>query len=1329
MIVNRICSLLLVALFVGQLGAQVDITSPGDTIQGVPNDGDWPAAESPELAIDDDISTKYLHFKGETQSTGFQVTPRAGATIVTGLTFTTANDAVERDPIAFELYGSNASIDGPYTLIASGEIVDFAQATAWPRHTMNTTPITFANTTACLHYQLLFPRVRNAAGANSMQIAEVELLGSSGGQTPSDPGSQNPADPSTWSSLVISEFKAINDSGQSTTVEGKTVYPDWIELRNPGTTAVNLLGWHLTDDPCNLTKWAMPAITLAPGDYLLVYASGIEEQDHPENWPYRDQAGYYHTNFTLSGEGDYLALVSPDLEVAYEYGSRVDGTGYPPQQVDLSYGLYADRKQYFSTPTPGRANGMGCDGISGEPTFSHEGGTFTGVFFLLELSASNPDAVIYYTINGTTPTTASLRYTGPFMVVGTMEVLARVYEPDKAPGPVVGRTYVALANDVAAFSSDLPIVIVDTDSQGIGGSFVSVSSVFIDVGEGGRAKITDPANFAGRGGIRIRGSSTAGGPKPQYAFEIWDEYNQDRDVSLLGLPADSDWVLYAPYSYDRALINNALAYELSNQIGRYAVRTRFVEMYLNRDNSTVSAGDYVGLYVLMEKVKRGTDRVDVEKLEPWDSAEPRIAGGYMLKIDRPDPGDSGFRTARGNPTYGDGTFCFVDPKQVEITTKQAAWIKGYLNDFEAALYGSNFADPEAGYAKYIDVDSFIDHNLLNMLTMNVDALRLSTHLHKSREGKLEMGPIWDFDRAMNSTDGRDDNPETWHGSGDGTDYLNYVWWNRLFDDSNFWQKYIDRWFALRKGPFSTESLNATIDAMADEIREAQARNYAKWPGVGPRYGSFQGEIDNLKNWLKKRCAWVDKQFVAPPTIVPDGGRFETGCQVVLANPNAGGVLYYTLDGSDPRPTDSVATLVNSTTLVAENAVKRVLVPTAAIGDAWRTSPAFDDSAWTSGTGGVGFERGTGYEPYINIDLSNPMYSRNASCYIRIPFAIADVTGALNSMMLNVRYDDGFVAYLNGVEIARASFTGAPAWNSAASGSHDDSVAVFFEAFDVSAYAGLLQQGQNLLAIQGMNSGTTSSDFLIGVELVAGEIVMPDGDGQPGTVYTYTGPITITESTRIKARVLVASNAYSPWSGLAQTIFDVGSAAQSVRINEIMYNPDGAEDAEYVELVNAGPSAVTLYDALREAPWRFTDNPADPAIDFLFPTDPPVTLAPGECLLLVKDLAGFDAAYGIPVDVQVLEWGRGKLANSGDTIQLCIPGNESFDGARSWTGADAVTYSDGSHPEAFVTGIDLWPTEPDGYGMALGRIDPQADGSDPANWQAAIPSPGVFVVTP
>ncbi|NQV34631.1 MAG: hypothetical protein HQ515_18200, partial [Phycisphaeraceae bacterium] len=153
-----------------------DITTPGDAVQGLPNDDDWPATETPDLAFDDNTATKYLHRKGGAMATGFQVTPMVGATVVTGLTLTTANDVPNRDPITFELSGSNAGIDGPYELIAAGDVVDFAGEADWPRFTPNETAIEFENAVAYTHYQIVFPTLRGASEA-LMQISEVELNG------------------------------------------------------------------------------------------------------------------------------------------------------------------------------------------------------------------------------------------------------------------------------------------------------------------------------------------------------------------------------------------------------------------------------------------------------------------------------------------------------------------------------------------------------------------------------------------------------------------------------------------------------------------------------------------------------------------------------------------------------------------------------------------------------------------------------------------------------------------------------------------------------------------------------------------------------------------------------------------------------------------------------------------------------------------------------------------------------------------------------------------------------------------------------------------------
>ncbi|MHC4085013.1 MAG: LamG-like jellyroll fold domain-containing protein [Planctomycetota bacterium] len=153
-----------------------DVTSPGDAIKGYPDDGDWPGGEAPLYVIDDNPNTKFLHFKGDNETSGFQVTAALNGRIVTGITLTTGNDAPERDPVVVEISGSNVGIDGPYTPIATVNVTDFDQVDPWPRNTKNATPLTFANAVAYDHYQVLFTVIRLPENGCCMQVSEVELL-------------------------------------------------------------------------------------------------------------------------------------------------------------------------------------------------------------------------------------------------------------------------------------------------------------------------------------------------------------------------------------------------------------------------------------------------------------------------------------------------------------------------------------------------------------------------------------------------------------------------------------------------------------------------------------------------------------------------------------------------------------------------------------------------------------------------------------------------------------------------------------------------------------------------------------------------------------------------------------------------------------------------------------------------------------------------------------------------------------------------------------------------------------------------------------------------
>jgi hypothetical protein len=549
--------------------------------------------------------------------------------------------------------------------------------------------------------------------------------------------------------------------------------------------------------------------------------------------------------------------------------------------------------RYFGEPTPGLPNGAGVPTVAPSPQASRAPGAFSAPV-TVELSTELADATIRFTTNGSEPSESSTAYTEPVAISTTVVLKAKTFKDGFLPSATLVQNYFLVDSSVANFTSNLPIFVL-IPSGAVGSTTLTPGQfLLIDRGEDGRASITGPAFFAGNMGIKTRGSSTEGTPKRSYAFEVRDAAGEDIDVTLLGMPADSDWVFQAAYSFDRAHLRNPLAYDLSNQCGTYATRSRFCEVFVGASTGPLRSAGYSGIYAFMEKIKRGRERVNVEALEPHHQSEPEISGGYMFKIDRLDPGDSGF--SAGGQILG-----FVEPKEREVVGGQRAWITAYINQFVSVLNSANSSDPENGYARFIDVPSWIDHHIINVLTKNVDALRLSTYYYKDRNGKIGAGPVWDFDRSMNSTDGRDDDPRTWNGTGDATTFFTWPWWIQLFRDQAFFRRYRARWRELRTGPLSTANVDATIDRMAAEIEEAQVRDSQRWGQATP--AQWRQEIILLKRWLSDRSTWIDGQLIDPPTFSQEGGPVSEGFQLELSSLE--GTIYYTLDGSDPRATSGV----------------------------------------------------------------------------------------------------------------------------------------------------------------------------------------------------------------------------------------------------------------------------------------------------------------------------------------------------------------------------------------------------------------------------------------
>ncbi|MBI9016778.1 MAG: lamin tail domain-containing protein [Phycisphaerae bacterium] len=1016
--------------------------------------------------------------------------------------------------------------------------------------------------------------------------------------------------------VVINEIMAKNSS---TLQDSEGAYPDWIELKNLSNQSINLQGWSLADSVDRLNLWLFPDVIIPAEGFLIVFAS--EKTNIPSTVE-------LHASFKLDGDGEYLTLINSDGMIVHEFNP-----GFPEIPEDVSFGLTVDPdglhfiESYFHQPTPGADNQKAE--LSTEPTFSKNSNTFADDF-TLEINTDELNTDIRYTTDGAAPTESSFLYVGPIPINQSVSVRARVFASYKLPGPVVQRDFIKLASDIQDFSSDLPVIVLENfGTGGYSDGLRKTADLQIFEPIDGITQLTNDAELSFRAGVKLRGSSTLWQPKKNYSIEAWDQYDNDKNISPFNMPGESDWILYAPYTFDRALIRNAFIFELSNQIGRYAVRTRFCEVFVNTDGGDLTLDDYVGVYVFMEKIKRDKNRVDIEKLSTTDNLSPDITGGYMLKIDRADPGDTGFKTSYGIPEYSDaGTVsdvCHVYPKESDLSAAQMDWIRNiFIEDFETALYGSNFNDPDLGYAQYINTDSFIDHHWLNELTKNADGLRLSNFMYKKRNGKLNMGPIWDFDRTMGcANDNRPADPEGWY------EFTDIDWYGRLFEDIDYMQKRIDRWQELRKNEFSIDNLYAIIDSMATEIGNAQVRNFDRWPDVYPRFDSWQGEVDYLKQWLADRVQWIDSNYIDQPVFVRDENS------IAIANPNLSGTIYYTLDGSDPRlpgglvSPDAFEYTISSEaqTLISANAIKKVLVPTEDVGYDWLFAN-YDDSNWSAGTpiiagktGGIGYDENNDYIPYISYDVEalmnldlNP--EAGSSCYIRIPFEFNDNANDILSLTLKIRFDDAFVAYLNGQEVARSSFVPEVlTWDAKATSNCNEYQGLV--SYDISLSKDVLQTGENMLAIHGLNIATNSSDFLIAPELHA-------------VVAIADNPVELIQSTHVNTRVLSDQQ----WSGLNSQGFSVGPVLENLRITELMYHPQDP-NAEFVELQNIGTETINLNLV------QFTNG-----IDFEFPN---IELFSGEYILVVKNQAVFESIYG--TEFYIAGQYLGSLANDGETIGL------------------------------------------------------------------------------
>lgn len=404
----------------------------------------------------------------------------------------------------------------------------------------------------------------------------------------------------------------------------------------------------------------------------------------------------------------------------------------------------------------------------------------------------------------------------------------------------VSYSVTALDNSVKIYSLQLaidtgiPVLFINTENS----DSILSKDTYLNATAYLDASIENPAwNFEGSLQVKGRGNSTWGMPKKPYKLKFTNK------ASLLGMPADKEWVLLANYS-DKTLIRNYLAFQVSTWAGLpYTPRSTFVELFVN--------GSYYGNYQLTEQVKIAPNRVNIKEMTDDDITGDKVTGGYLLEVDARLGEDFWFYTTKNVPVT------LNDPD--DGIPQQVDYIHTYVQQTEDALFSDSFADETTGYAKYLDPDTFIKWYLVNELFKNNDAnFYSSVYIYKDRLGKLCLGPVWDFDIAAGNINyNGNDNPEGW--------WVNTApWIARLQQDPVFSQKTKAQWLLLRE---QLNGLDTFIDDTALKLKLSEENNFTKWnilnTYVWPNAvvtGSYKGEVSYLKTWMSQRIAWMDAQF-------------------------------------------------------------------------------------------------------------------------------------------------------------------------------------------------------------------------------------------------------------------------------------------------------------------------------------------------------------------------------------------------------------------------------------------------------------------------------------
>lgn len=1146
----------------------------------------------------------------------------------------------------------------------------------------------------------------------------------------------------TAQTVRINEFMALN---QSILTDEDGEYSDWIELYNAGSSAVNLQAWGLSDEVEAPYKWIFPDVTLSPGEYLVVFASSKERDiagnelhtnfnlnGSGEFLSLTDALGNEVTAFDPSYpeqqndfsygyyEGDYVEFSDP---TPGESNKNSSGTTIPTPTFNTKHGFFdapfnleiinplLGGKTYYTTngSTPSKTNGTLYTGainlnktsvIRAISVFENENITNPIYSNIVTQSYLFLDDVIR---QNNTPTGYPAKW-GPYTAISGDAIGDYEMDPDVAKDDASRAELKKALLEIPTISlvTDIPNMFSHSEDPNTGGIYIytgpPLSRTTYGLGRGWERPVSfelfdqNEISLQENCGIRIQGGHSRRPEKnPKHSFQL--VFSSDYGASKLDYPLFGE---DAADKHDRIILragfgNSWLHHghdqrsvatyqediwtkDTQRDMGHPSSRSIYVHLYIN--------GIYWGIYAPSE-------RMDSEFGESYMGGDK---DDYDVIKDYTEVSD-------GNITAWN--------RMMQMANAGLS-----SNDAYQRIQGNNpDGTPNPDLQAYVNVVNLADYMIINFFGGNSD---WDHHNWASMRNRVNPGKgfqflCWDAELMFgsvtsNNLDENNDNcPSRVYQQLLKNDDFKRLLADRiqlhcfnggvLTPDAN-----IERWMERRN--MIEESVNAESARWGDYRKDVHP-----YQSTGPFYlygkDNYWTPRQNrmLTSYFPKRTEAFVQDFkddgIYPNIEAPrfylngtgvSGSIIEKGDQLSMLSSQ--GTIYYTTNGTDPVVWSSISDGANDVTLFAASATKKVLVPKSDIGQDWYTDINYDEAGWkvTGGNpGGIGYETGAGYEDYIRYDVQNEMYSSgtnpNSSCYIRISFNLtSEVISKISDLSLNMRYDDGFVAYLNGEKVAEVNAPGNITWNAVSTAGHE---ANDVETFNISSFKNRLVIGKNVLAIQGINQSTTSSDFIILASLISSD--KPGDNTISDKAIAYTGAISLDQSAHIIARTYNNGQ----WSAASNKFFTIPADYDDLKITEIHYNPlaettvDGSE-FEFIEIKNTGSSTLDMGGV------AFVNG-----FDFTFPKE--TQLDAGQFIVLASNGKYFYERYML----YPLGEYSGKLDNNGEKIVMVSPQNDTIISFR---------YNDAGD----------WPTEPDGEGYSLvpENYNPDNDQSNASDWRAS-----------